>query len=155
MEIGARIDQLPSTDETRTLREQQQRLRGLLYWQLNADYKARLWQVKRQLAELETLLAGTRQSREDLQQTGAGVTAGFGSFDGRIAAHKIDIDRLQVRTARTRLAQGSEIERVAISELENQKKRLDSYLIQARFALAQTYDSALNTRPAAEPGTGR
>jgi hypothetical protein len=154
-EIGARINRLPSSDETRTLREQQLRLRGVLYWQMNADYKARLWQAKRQLAELDTLLAGARQSREDLQQTGVGVTAGFGAFDERIAAHRIEIDRLQRRTARTRLAQGDEIERLAISGLENQKKRLDSYLIQARFALAQTYDSALNTRPAAEAGAGR
>ena len=154
-EIGARINRLPSSDETRTLREQQLRLRGVLYWQMNADYKARLWQAKRQLAELDTLLAGARQSREDLQQTGVGVTAGFGAFDERITAHKLEIDRLQRRAARTRLAQGDEIERLAISGLENQKKRLDSYLIQARFALAQTYDSALNTRPAAETGAGR
>ncbi|MGB7934413.1 MAG: tetratricopeptide repeat protein [Gammaproteobacteria bacterium] len=154
-EIGASINRLPPSDETRALSEQQQRLRGVLYWQMNADYKARLWQAKRQLAELDTLLAKARQSREDLQQTGVGVTAGFGAFDERIAAHKIQIDRLQARTARTRLAQGGEIERLAISELENQKKRLDSYLIQARFALAQTYDSALNTRPAAETGTGQ
>jgi len=154
-EIGARINRLPSRDETRALREQQQRLRGVLYWQMNADYKARLWQAKRQLAELDTLLAKAQQSREDLQQTGVGVTAGFGVFAERIAAHKIQIDRLQARTAGTRLAQGGEIERLAISELENQKKRLDSYLVQARFALAQTYDSALNTHPAAESGTWR
>jgi hypothetical protein len=154
-EIGTRINRLPPSDETRALREQQQRLRGVLYWQMNADYKARLWQAKRQLAELDTLLAKARVSREDLQQTGVGVTAGFGAFDERIAAHKIQIDRLQARTARTRLAQGVEIERLAINELENQKKRLDSYLVQARFALAQTYDSALNSRPAAENGSGQ
>jgi hypothetical protein len=154
-DTGARIERLPPSDETRALREQQQRLRVVLYWQMNADYKARLWQAKRQLAELDTLLAGARQSREDLQQTGVGVTAGFGAFEERIAADKIEIDRLQTRTARTRLAQGGEIERLAIRELENQKKRLDSYLIQARFALAQTYDSALNTRPVADTGTGQ
>jgi Tetratricopeptide repeat len=153
--IGARIDRLPPTDDTRALREQQRRLQGVLYWRLNTDYKARLWQAKRQLAELDTLLAGARQSREDLRQTGVGVTAGFGAFDERIAAHKTEIGRLQARTARTRLAQGREIERLAIGELEDQKKRLDSYLVQARFALAQTYDSALNTRPAAVTGAGQ
>jgi hypothetical protein len=153
-EIEARINRLPPTDATRTLREQQQRLRGVLYWQMNADYKARLWKAKQQLVELDTLLARARQSREDLQQTGVGVSAGFGAFDERIAARKIEIERLQARTARTRLAQGSEIERLAISELENQKERLDAYLVQARFALAQTYDSALNARPAAETATG-
>jgi uncharacterized small protein (DUF1192 family) len=154
-DIGARIDRLPTTDETRALHAQQQRLRGVLYWQMNADFKSRLWQAKRQLTELDSLLAGARQSREDLQQTGLGVTAGFGAFDERIAAHKQEIDRLQARTARTRLAQGSEIERLAVSELENRKKHLESYLVQARFALAQTYDSALNTHPATDTGAGK
>jgi hypothetical protein len=53
---------------------------------------------------------------------------------------------LQARTQQTRLAQGIHIEELAVKELEQQKKRLDTYLIQARFSLAQTYDSALNTR---------
>ena len=154
-EIGERIDRLPVTDDSRSLREQQQRLQGIIYWQVNADYKARLWQAKRQVAELDTLLAEARQSRDNLQQTGVGVSAGFGEFDKRIAAHKIEIGRLQARTARTRLAQGKAIEKLAVKELENRKKRLDSYLVQARFALAQTYDSALNTRPATDVGAGQ
>jgi hypothetical protein len=154
-EIGGRIDRLPVTDDSRALREQQQRLQGVLYWQVNADYKARLWKAKRQVAELDTLLAEARQSRDNLQQTGVGVTADFGAFDKRIAAHRIEIGRLQARTARTRLAQGKAIEKLAVKELENRKKRLDSYLVQARFALAQTYDSALNTRPATDIGAGQ
>lgn len=152
--IGARIDRLPRTDETSAMRVRQQRLQGVLCWQMNADYKARLWQAKRQVAELDSLLAGARNSRDNLQQTGVSVTAGFEAFDERIAAHKSAIGRLQARTARTRLAQGSEIERLAVSELDRQKKRLDAYLVQARFALAHTYDSALNTRPAAPTGAG-
>jgi hypothetical protein len=153
-DIGGRIDRLPLSEGTK-LRERQESLRGFLYWQLNADFRARLWQAKRQVEELDSLLARAQQSRNDLQNAGTSVPAGFESYDERIGAHKAAIGALQARTARTRLAQGGEIEQLAVSELERQKKRLDAYLVQARFALAQTYDSALNTRPAADTGAGR
>jgi hypothetical protein len=107
------------------------------------------------LTELDTLLAGARQARADLQQAGVGVRAGFETFDERISAGKTAIGRLQARTASTRHAQGGEIERLAVRGLEDRKQRLDSYLVQARFALAQTYDSALNTRPATDAGTAQ
>jgi hypothetical protein len=50
------------------------------------------------------------------------------------------------------VAQGNQIERLAVGELEQQKERIETYLIQARFALAQTYDSALH--PAVAAGSG-
>jgi hypothetical protein len=151
-EIGARIDRLPRNDEIDGLRERTRRLQGILYWRANADYKGRLWQAKRQLAELDTLLAGARQSRTDLQQTGVGMDANLKGFDARIASSRAAIARLQSRTARTRGTQGGELERLAIDGLEQRMERLDAYLVQARFALAQTYDSALSS--ARPPGGG-
>ena len=41
------------------------------------------------------------------------------------------------------MSQGVRVEDLAVAQLEKQKRRLDAYLVQARFALAQTYDSAL------------
>jgi hypothetical protein len=151
-EIGARLDRLPPGDDTRALYEQQRRLRGVLYWQMNADYKARLWQTQQQLTELDTLLVGAQQARADLQQTGIGMGAAFEGFDDRISASRTTIARLQARTAGTRLAQEGVIEQLAVRELEDRKQRLDDYLVQARFALAQTYDSALNTGPTVDGG---
>jgi hypothetical protein len=149
-EIGARIDRLPRNGETVALRERARRLQGILCWQANADYKARLWQAKRQLAELDTLLAAARESRAGLQETGLGVDANLEGFDARIAAGRTAIARLQSRTTRAREAQGAEIERLAVAGLQRRQERVDAYLVQARFALAQTYDSALKTHPPAE-----
>ena len=42
------------------------------------------------------------------------------------------------------MAQGALLEQLAVNELEGQKKRIDTYIVQARYALAQTYDSLLN-----------
>ena len=143
--IESRLMQLPDSAQINALRDKQQRLQGILYWQLNADYKPRLWQAKQQLSELEGLVARTHQARNNLQHTGLDAPDGFTGFSQRITVQKNSIRRLQARTQQTHLAQGIHIEALAVKELEQQKKRLDTYLIQARFALAQTYDSALNT----------
>lgn len=143
--IEARIGALPATVDSGALREKQRRLRGLLYWQMAVDFKPRLWHTKQQLAEVETLLADTRLAREKLQASGIEAPVGFEGFEQRIAGYKRTLRELQARTLQTRLAQGVHLERLAVKELERQKQRVATYLVQARFAMAQTYDSALNT----------
>ncbi|MGB5339126.1 MAG: hypothetical protein WBO06_08535 [Gammaproteobacteria bacterium] len=152
LSLGKRLERLPASELVTTLREKQARLQGVLYWQLSAEYKARLWESKRQLAELKRLLAGSQQARAQLQQAEQDAPSGFSGFDRRIQSGATAITRLQARTAKASLAQGDYIERLAVAELERQQQRLDTYLAQARFAMAQTYDSALN--PATDTVTG-
>jgi predicted negative regulator of RcsB-dependent stress response len=150
--IEDRLNELPDTEQLTALRDRQRLLKGTLYWRLNAEFKSRLWKMKQQLAELDDLLEQGRHARDILQQADLGATENFADFGRRITRHKADIERLQARTVQTRVAQGNQIERLAVGELEQQKERIETYLIQARFALAQTYDSALH--PAVAAGSG-
>ena len=150
--IRTRLESLPDSPKFSALRDKQRRLQGVLLWRLNDDYKARLWQAKQQLQELEALIGKGRAGQDALAYTAFDTPVRFDGFDQRIAAHKQTIRELLARTAATRLAQGAQLEQLAVSELERQKQRVESYLVQARFALAQTYDSALNT--VTEPGGG-
>lgn len=147
--LGERLAQLPDNPDTAELRDKQQRLRGILTWQFQEDYKARLRDGKKQLAELETLLAGSQQGIDSLQHANLDAPSGFGGFSQRIAGNKATINKLSAQTDAILIAQGKQLELLAINELEQQKQRIDAYIIQARFALAQTYDDALET-PAAE-----
>ncbi len=147
--IGERLAQLPDNPDTATLHDKQQRLRGLLIWQFQEDYKPRLWQARRQLAELDTLLNESQHGIDSLQQAKIDAPSGFGDFKRRIAANKSTIEKLSAQTDTTLLAQGKQLEHLAINELERQQQRVDAYIIQARFALAQTYDNALQ-QPAVE-----
>jgi hypothetical protein len=151
-DIKARLNALPDSPEVDVLRVKQRRLQGVLLWQLNADYKARLWQAKQQLRGLEDLIGQGRAGHDALAYTAFDVPIRFGGFGERIATQKQVIRELQARTLATQLAQGAQLEQLAVYELEQQKQRVESYLVQARFALAQTFDSALNT--VAEPGGG-
>ena len=150
-QISERLKQLPANPDTDELHDKQQRLRGILIWQFNSDYKSRLWQTRQQLAELGTLLSESQQGFDNLQQANLDGPSGFGEFGQRITAQKASIEKLSTQTENTLVAQGKQLEQLAINELEQQQQRVDTYIIQARFALAQTYDSALD-RPAGAGG---
>jgi len=146
--MGKRIDKLAVTPQTLVLREKQQRLRGILYWRLASDDRARLWEAKQQLADLDKRMQRAREGLAALRHADLDTPADFSLFGRRIAAQKAAIAGLLARTGRVRQAQGALLQRLAVKELERQCKRLDVYLMQARFALAQTYDSALTVAPA-------
>ena len=47
--------------------------------------------------------------------------------------------------------QGEYLAQIAVAELDQQKNRLATYQVQARFALASMYDRAANPEPAKKP----
>ena len=91
---------------------------------------------------MSDLLGQTRDNLDSLKIADTIAPASFTGFDSRIIRNKARIEELLARTKSTHLAQGKLIEQIAVRELEQQKERLDTYIVQARFALAQTYDSA-------------
>lgn len=141
--INDKISILPVTSDTTSLRERQERVEGALYWRLSGAYKPRLWQAKRQLKEIAGLLDDSTAAKMSLDTASIVTPAGFDSFDGRIKTNRDSIHSLLERTRALHLSQGEYLERLAVAELERQKERIDTYIIQARFSLAQTFDNAL------------
>jgi hypothetical protein len=142
-QVREALDRLPENSQTDALLAKQKRLQGILYWQLSSDYKPRLWEAKKQLAGVSDLLIRTADNLGSLQAADAATPASFTGFGTRITRNKARIAELLSRTESTHLAQGKLIEQIAVRELEQQKERIDTYVVQARFALAQTYDSAV------------
>jgi len=145
VELEQRLEGLPDTDQVNHLREKQQRLKGVLLWQLSTDYKPRLWNARQRMNELEQGISKAQLARQALQEAQLDGYEDHDDFHQRIARQRGHIKKLQARTGTLTLAQGALLENLAVLELEQQKDRLDKYRIQARFALAQTYDSALSS----------
>ena len=141
--IGQTLKRLPDTPEINALRDKQQRLHGIIVWQTYHDYKPRLRAANRQLAGLDTLLDDADQAIGSLQDARLDGPTGFSGFQQRINSQGAAITSLETRTDGLLRAQGQQLDQLAIAELEQQQRRIDTYIIQARFALAQTYDSAL------------
>jgi len=141
--IKQKLDGLPVNPDTDALRERRARVEGALYWQLNGQYKPRLWEAERRLVEVAGLLDQSAQALQSLDAARSATPADFDAFEQRIDTQRGHIQALLERTDRVHLAQGELIEQLAVNELEQQKKRLDTYIVQARLSLAQTFDNAL------------
>jgi Tetratricopeptide repeat len=142
--IEAALSGAPDTQETAELRERLALVKGVLFFHLNDAYSARLWEEHRSLKDLNLALHEAQSRWIRVEQARRNVPTNTGEFAERIAALKVRIDALQTRLAATEGAQRDYLERVAVNELEDQKSRLATYQIQARFALAGMYDRAAN-----------
>ena len=76
---------------------------------------------------------------------------GSGEYAARVQAVRQRMDRLQARLAAVGGRQDRYLQSLAIDALEDQKQRIETYEIQARFALATIYDRAVNDKQKAAP----
>ncbi len=115
-------------------------LQGILYWRIQGDYKSRLWDVRKQLQRLDVALAEASVKQQQLSDALDEVKAGFDGYDGRIESLRerilVLLPRIQASCDRT----SAQLQRLALQELDSRKQRLASYRVQARYALARSYD---------------
>lgn len=127
------------------MRDKVRLLKGVLFWQLNDAYKARVWGTRKSLKELDVALKETEKRWLRVEQARDNMPSDTEAFAARVAALKPRIDTLGISLATAAQAQGEYLADLAVDELESQQERLASYQLQARFALAAIYDRAGNT----------
>jgi TolA-binding protein len=146
--IEAGLAGAPDTPDNAETRARLALVKGVLYYRLNDAYGARAWQEHRSLKDLSLALHEAQSRWIRVERARKAVPLNNGEFAARVAALKQRIDALQVRLADAELRQSDSLERVAVRELEQQKDRLATYEVQARFALATMYDRAANAEAA-------
>jgi hypothetical protein len=117
-------------------------LKGVLYWQLNKDFKARAYASRRHLKELDQAMREMQKRWIRVEKARGGSQDDTGLFAKRVDALEPRMAELQDRLAAAGRAQGEYLGAIAIEELERQKQRLIDYQLQARYALATIYDRA-------------
>jgi hypothetical protein len=141
----------PDDPDLAEMRERYRVMKGVMYWRLSASFKARLWNERRSVKELEALLKETQKRAVLVRQALAGMPTNTGAYAARVAAIRDRIDQLQRRLADVSARQNRFLQTLAILELERQKQRIATYQIQARYELAAIYDRAANDKPKAKP----
>lgn len=127
------------------LRDRYRLLKGVQLWDLDRDYKYRLWAGKRQLVELDRLLAQAAGLKARTDEARRDMPADLDRFSQRIAAVAPRIDSMQQAIAQVRSGQEQQLHAMAIDTLREQRARLAAYRVQAQFALATIYDRAAAT----------
>ena len=138
--------QAPEND---ALRQRLRLLRGVVSWDLDRQFKERLWRERRGLRELDAVLAQAESRLASVAAAETGEPRRFEEFAARIARLAPRIAVMQAAIDNTRRREEGTLVALAERELESQKERLASYRVQARFALATMYDRAAATQVAA------
>jgi len=142
-----RLELLPDSPDVKALRDKQRILAGHLYWQLNHQYPARSWETRKSVRSLNRIVRQAMQRHHRVQAAREAVPQQLAEFEGRIAAISPRIDALRGRLAALLDAEQEHVEMLAVRELSLQQNRLQTYLVQARFALAAIYDRYAEVSP--------
>ena len=149
--LEAALAAAPEGQDKEDLAERLRLVKGVMYFRLNDSFKARMWQQRRTMKDLDLSLREAQNRWIRVQRARQSVPTNNGEFASRVAALKARIDGLQGRMAAVEQKQADYLAQVAVAELEQQKNRLATYQVQARFALATMYDRAANPEPAKKP----
>ncbi|MEQ8205072.1 MAG: hypothetical protein RIA65_02770, partial [Woeseia sp.] len=126
--------------EAEDVRRRVRLLKGVLQWQLDKEFKERLWRARREVRASGVALVDAQRSRRRVDESMRNEPQLFAEFDGRIAALDPQLFDLRQRVGAAMDKQRGFLQSIAIGELRTQKQRLQTYTVQARFALAAIYD---------------
>ena len=120
-----------------------QHLQGVLTWRLYTEYPERLTQAHKDLhalnedvQKLQEQYTAFVRARQAAVHSYAGYDQSLSRLRTRVGQALENVDTLLAR-------QGHVIEAVAIDELNTRRQRLEAYQVQARYAVADSYDRAL------------
>lgn len=139
--------QIPEAQE---VRDKVSMLKGVLLWELDRDFKSRLWTIRKNLRETGEALVETQRSRREVDDTMQEEPLLYASLNGQVDGLSPRIDSLKLKVALAMEQQRAFLRGVAVDELHAQKQRLQTYTVQARFALADIYDRGSNVEVAAQ-----
>lgn len=145
--IAEHLKRAPADAENDAVREKFRRLLGVQTWDLWSAYPARHWQVRKAIDESSRQLDEAGEHRAAIEQASRAGRASFDGFEDRIETGRARISELRASTRTAAVAQGQFLETLAIAELKLRRARLNTYLTQAQFAVAQIYDKAASAEP--------
>ncbi len=121
-------------------RERLRILKGVLSWDVERDYKARLWETRKAVTALATALAQVEQGQTRLLQAQLDAPERFEGFDARIAALSERIAALRQQLIDVTGRHEKYLQALTVAELERQRARAGEHRLRARYELAALLD---------------
>lgn len=131
--------------EAAEVRDKLRLLKGALQWNLDREYNGRLSKIRRELQKTGEALVATKRSRRQIDEKMRTEPLLFAEFDARVSGLSPQVDNVMTRVELAMLRQRGFMQGIAAEELRAQKQRIETYSVQARFALAALYDATAPT----------
>jgi hypothetical protein len=141
-QMEAAIASDPNNPDAVALKDKLRLAKGVLSWNLQQNYRSRLYAQRRELRQLDQALAEAHNRWLRVQRARESAPTTTGDFAARISKLQERLTALRVHLSQAADTQGRLLADMAISELEVQKERMAQYEVQARFELASMYDRA-------------
>ncbi len=143
LEAKYQNDSSPAADD---IRRRIKRLNGVMHWNIYTTYDQRLTDAYQHLHQLDVDVARLKKIYASFVRTRQAATQSYVGYDDQIrtARNRSRDAKEKVQTLMAR--QGHMLEVMAINELEQRQKRLEEYQVQARFAMAESYDRAVKAQ---------
>lgn len=118
------------------------RLQGVLYWQLRTTYDKRLTEAYKHLHQLDGDVEKLREIYRSFVRSRQAATQSYKGYDNQLRQlrNRVRDANESIKTLMAR--QGNMLNVMAVNELEQRRKRLEEFQVQARFALSESYDRA-------------
>ena len=120
-----------------------QHLEGVLTWRLYTEYPERLTQAHKDLRALNDDVLMLHEKYTAFVRARQAAVHSYAGYDQSIQRLRTRVAEALARIETLLARQGNVIEAVAIDELNTRRQRLEAYQVQARYAVADSYDRAL------------
>ena len=120
-----------------------QHLEGVLTWRLYTEYPERLTQAHKDLRALNDDVLMLHEKYTAFVRARQAAVHSYAGYDQSIQRLRTRVVEALARIETLLARQGNVIEAVAIDELNTRRQRLEAYQVQARYAVADSYDRAL------------
>ena len=118
-------------------------LQGVLTWRLYTEYPERLTQAHKDLHDLNQDVGMLHEQYTAFVRARQAAEHSYSGYDQSIQRLRARVGQAQEHVDTLLARQGHVIEAVAIDELNTRRQRLEAYQVQARYAVADSYDRAL------------
>jgi predicted negative regulator of RcsB-dependent stress response len=123
-------------------RRRLQRLQGLQTWALHTTYNQRLTLAYKHLHQLDADVDRLNKIYRSYIRTRQAATQSYKGYDVQLRQLRIRVRDAREKVDTLMARQGNMLNVMAADELEQRRRRLEDYQVQARFALAENYDRA-------------
>jgi hypothetical protein len=127
-------------------RQRVKRLQGVLLWNIHTTYDERLTHAYKHLHELDADVEELNSVYQSFVRSRQAATQGYKGYDKQLASLRRRVQEARGKVSTLMARQGTILEAMTIEELEQRRARLEEYQVQARFALAESYDRANKSR---------
>ena len=117
-------------------------VRGVVRWNLDAEYNHRFTEAYRHLRNLDREVELLKKRYASFVRTRQAATQSYDGYDDVIRGQRSRIQAARETLGELMARQGHLLETMAVNVLTERRERLAGFRVKARFGMADSYDRA-------------